>query len=372
MKFVDQVRAHIKAGDGGKGCSSFRREKYIPKGGPDGGDGGKGGDVILRADDDTSSLVALYYEPLIKARNGAPGQGKDKIGRCAEDMIVRVPVGTIVYELPDPEEYDPLDFEAEEAAQEAKKKRIDPRTLRPLFDLAANGEEVILCKGGKGGRGNASFKSSTNRAPRQYTEGDEGQEGWFLFELRSIAFAGLVGYPNAGKSTLLNAISAAHPKVAAYPFTTLHPHIGVVELGGYERVTVADIPGLIEGAHENRGLGHEFLRHIMRCRHLLFVLDMAGSDGRHPLADLESLRKELDLYDPLLAAKPWSLLANKMDLPGAAENLEQLKGRFSKVTILPMAAGCGEGISEFKAHLRTLVEAEVGSEGVIFDGGQIN
>lgn len=360
MKFIDQVRAHLKAGDGGKGCASFRREKYIPKGGPDGGNGGKGGDLILRADDDTGSLVALYYEPIIKAKDGAPGQGKDKVGRCAEDMVIRVPVGTIVYELPEPEHHDPLDFEAEEAAEEVRKKRIDPRTLRPLFDLAENGQEVIICRGGAGGRGNASFKSSTNRAPRQFTEGQEGEEGWFLFELRLIAFAGLVGYPNAGKSTLLNAISAAHPKIASYPFTTLHPHIGVVELDEYERVTVADIPGLIEGAHENRGLGHEFLRHIMRCRHLLFVLDAAGSDGRHPIDDLQSLRQELQLYDPLLAAKPWSLLANKMDLPGAAENLVQLQQRFPKIPILPLAAGRGEGIPELKALLEKLVGADGG------------
>ncbi len=356
MKFVDQVRAHLKAGDGGKGCASFRREKYIPKGGPDGGDGGKGGDIILRADDDTSSLVALYYEPIIKARNGAPGQGKDKVGRCAEDTIVRVPVGTIVYELEPPPPHDPLQI-PEDDAPPAPKERLDPRNLRPLYDLSENGQEVIICRGGAGGRGNASFKSSTNRAPRQFTEGEPGEEGWFLFELRSIAFAGLVGYPNAGKSTLLGAISAAHPKVAAYPFTTLHPHIGVVELPEFRRVTVADIPGLIEGAHENRGLGHEFLRHIMRCRHLLFVLDMSGGEGRHPIDDLQNLRRELQLYDPLLAAKPWTVVGNKMDLESAAENLQQVRQRFPKVEIFPVVAQEGQGIAELKAHLDRLARA---------------
>jgi GTP-binding protein len=364
MKFVDQVRAYIKAGDGGDGCCSFRREKYLPKGGPDGGNGGKGGDVILEADKDTSSLVALYYQPIVKAKNGAHGQGNDKVGRSAPDLILRVPVGTLVYPLEPPPVHDPADFSTlneddEHAAPEHKKGKIDPRKLTPLFDLNEPGQRVVLCKGGEGGRGNASFKSSTNRAPRQFTKGNPGEEGWFLFELRSIAFAGLVGYPNAGKSTLLNAISAAHPKIAAYPFTTLHPHIGVVELGAFDRTTVADIPGLIEGAHENRGLGHEFLRHIMRCKHLLFVLDMGGSDGRDPISDLQSLRTELDLYDPLLSQKPWSIIANKMDLPGAADHLKTLERRFSKIPILPVAIGVGQGADAVKAHLAALVQASV-------------
>lgn len=359
MKFVDQVRVHIKAGDGGDGCCSFRREKYIPKGGPDGGDGGKGGDVILEACTDTNSLVALYYEPIVKAKSGGRGQGKDKVGRGAYDLTVRVPVGTLVYQVDPPAtpadpDFQDMEIPEDSAARLSGKHRIDPRTLTPLFDLSEPGQRVILCKGGDGGRGNASFKSSTNRAPRQCTEGHPGEEGWFLFELRSIAFAGLVGYPNAGKSTILNAISAAHPKVAAYPFTTLHPHIGVVELGEYERTTVADIPGLIEGAHDNRGLGHEFLRHIMRCGHLLFVLDMGGGDGRDPLSDLAHLRKELDLYDPLLARKPWSIIANKMDLPDAEEHLKLLRRRFSKIPILPVAIGAGQGAEAITDHLREL------------------
>ena len=358
MKFVDQVRIFAKAGDGGSGCCSFRREKYIPKGGPDGGNGGNGGSIILKADHDTSSLVSLYFEPIIKAKSGERGHGNDKIGRCAEDHYLRVPVGTLIYEVPAPEPHDPLDIPEEDspAAAAPTKKRIDPRTLEPLYDLAEPGQEVILCQGGRGGRGNASFKSSLNRAPRQFTEGSPGEEGWFLLELQTIAFAGLVGYPNAGKSTLLNAISHAHPKVAAYPFTTLHPHIGVVETGEYERTTVADIPGLIDGASENRGLGHEFLRHILRCRHLLFVVDAAGSEGRDPVSDIRSLRRELDLYDPTLSAKPWSIIANKTDLPEAAEHLPLLAKAFPKQTLLAVAAGQGDGIEKVKKLLAELIK----------------
>lgn len=361
MKFVDQVRIHAQAGDGGSGCCSFRREKYIPKGGPDGGNGGKGGSIILRADHDTSSLVSFYYEPLIKAKSGSRGQGNDKVGRSAEDLIVRVPVGTLVYEAPAPESHDPLEERFEEEEKAVPKKRLDPRGWRPLHDLAEAGQEVILCAGGRGGRGNASFKSSVNRAPRQFTEGEPGERGWFLLELRTIAFAGLVGYPNAGKSTLLRALSAARPKVASYPFTTLHPHVGVVEVGEYDRVTVADIPGLIEGAHENRGLGHEFLRHILRCRHLLFVVDLAGSEGRDPVEDLVNLRKELDLYDPMLSAKPWSIVANKTDLPGAKDNLPRLRRKFRKPKILPAAVRDGTGVEEIKKHLAELWRATEGT-----------
>jgi len=356
MKFVDQIRIHALAGHGGSGACSFRREKYIPRGGPDGGNGGNGGSVILRADHDTASLVALYYEPIVKARDGARGQGNDKIGRSAEDLILRVPVGTVVYQAPSQPAHNPevILTEKEEAEKATRKKRLDPRELTVLHDLAESGAEVVLCQGGRGGRGNASYKSSTNRAPRQFTEGQPGEEGWFLLELRSIAFAGLVGYPNAGKSTLLNVISEAHPRIASYPFTTLHPHIGVVDLPEYRKVTVADIPGLIDGAHDNKGLGHEFLRHILRCQHLLFVLDLAGSEGRHPLSDLESLRKELDLYDPALSAKPWTIIANKIDLPGASENLEFLRTRFPKKEIVPVAVGKGEGIDAIKKLLERL------------------
>jgi GTP-binding protein len=200
------------------------------------------------------------------------------------------------------------------------------------------------------------FKSSRNRAPRQYTEGEEGEEGHFLLELRTIADAGLVGYPNAGKSTLLRKVSAARPRVAAYPFTTLHPIIGVVEFSGYRRATIADIPGLIEGAHRGLGLGHEFLRHITRCRIFLFVVDVAGSEGRNPVEDLQQLRKELDLYDPLLSQRPWFVIANKMDLPGAEENLSGVRKKFPKIDIVPISAAKGEGIEELKKKLEKWLE----------------
>ena len=207
----------------------------------------------------------------------------------------------------------------------------------------------------RGGKGNVHFKSSRNRAPRQYTEGEEGEQGHFRFELRTIADAGLVGYPNAGKSTLLRKISAARPKVAAYPFTTLHPIVGVIEFPGYRRATVADIPGLIEGAHRGLGLGHEFLRHITRCRVLIFVVDIAGSEGRNPVEDLQNLRREIDLYDPTLSSRPWFVVANKMDLPGATENLKSLQERFPKLQILPTSAAKGEGIDALKQALATRI-----------------
>src|SRR4029077_1488805 len=226
----------------------------------------------------------------------------------------------------------------------------------PVTDLARDEQEFVLCRGGAGGKGNVHFKSSRNRAPRQYTEGEEGEQGHFLLELRTIADAGLVGYPNAGKSTLLRKISAARPKVAAYPFTTLHPIIGVVEFPEYGRATIADIPGLIEGAHRGLGLGHEFLRHITRCRIFLFVVDVAGSEGRNPIEDLQQLRKELDLYDPLLSQRPWFVIANKMDLPGADENLSGVRKKFPKIDIVPISAAKGEGIEKLKEKLEKWLE----------------
>jgi GTP-binding protein len=226
-----------------------------------------------------------------------------------------------------------------------------PSSFARIADLTHEGEEFVLCQGGSGGKGNVHFKSSRNRAPVQYTEGEEGEQGHFLFELRTMADAALVGYPNAGKSTLLGKLSAAHPKVAPYPFTTLHPVVGVIDFDDYRRASIADIPGLIEGAHRNVGLGHDFLRHITRCRILIFVLDIAGSEGRHPIEDLQSLRREIDLYDPRLSERPWLVVANKMDLPEAAENLRALEARFPDREVVAISAEKSDGLLELRARL---------------------
>jgi GTPase len=339
--FVDRIKVFAQAGNGGRGCVSFRREKFVPKGGPDGGDGGRGGDVILRADVHVDNLSNLFYEPIIKAKNGGHGQGKKMHGRGAPPKVVKVPIGTVVF----PDRSHGTSTTSESDA--------------PIADLTHENQEFILCEGGRGGKGNVHFKSSKNRAPVQYTEGEEGEQGHFLLELHTMADAALVGYPNAGKSTLLGKISAAHPKVAPYPFTTLHPIVGVVEFDGYRRASIADIPGLIEGAHRNVGLGHEFLRHITRCRLLLFVLDIAGSEGRHPIEDLQSLRREIDLHDQRLSERPWRIIANKMDLPGAEENLRALRDRFANVEVVPVSAAKSEGVDELKTRLKAwLFQAE--------------
>jgi GTP-binding protein len=365
--FVDQIKVHAKAGEGGNGCVSFLREKFVPKGGPNGGDGGRGGDIILRADTHTDNLAGFFYEPLIRGANGENGLGKNLYGRGAKPKYVRVPVGTLVYRVHGPAQPPGeavrrgvmfYDLQAEPPMPEAPVKKgldIHSPDLELIADLTQPGQEYVLCKGGNGGKGNVHFKSSTNRIPREATPGEPGEEGDYVFELRTIADAGLVGYPNAGKSTLLGRISSAHPKVAAYPFTTLHPIIGVVEFPGYDRATVADIPGLIEGAHLNVGLGHEFLRHIVRCKLLLFVLDMAGSEGRNPIQDLGTLREELKLYDPTLAKRPWVVIANKMDLPEAEANLKAFKRRFRKREVIPIAAAEDHGIEALKARLHELI-----------------
>lgn len=337
---------------------SFRREKFVPKGGPDGGDGGRGGNVILRADQHVGNLTALFYEPIVKAKNGSHGMGKKMTGRAGADKIVHVPLGTIVWkdegegmkdEIGGERRTPNIEHPTSNAAQSAIGNRQS--AIQLVVDLMRDGQEFVLCRGGAGGKGNVHFKSSRNRAPREYTEGEEGSRAHFLLELRTIADAGLVGYPNAGKSSLLRKMSAARPKVAAYPFTTLHPIIGVVEFGGYKRATVADIPGLIEGAHRNVGLGHDFLRHIMRCRVLLFIVDLAGTEGRNPIDDLQHLRREIALYDAILSEKPWHIVANKLDLPTASENLPALRKRFAPVELVAVSAKTGEGLNELETNL---------------------
>ena len=343
--FVDNIRVYCKAGDGGNGVVHFRREKYLPKGGPDGGDGGDGGNVILEVSPHTDNLKEFFYDPKLVAKAGGHGQGARKHGKKGKTRIAKVPPGTVVYRSP------ALTI-AEAVEMERSDEGID---LEPVADLTEYGHQFVLCEGGKGGKGNWHYKSSVNRAPEEHTLGTEGGEGVYYFELRRIADAGMVGFPNAGKSTLVSKLSAATPKIAAYPFTTLKPMVGVVEFDGFERCTVADIPGLIEGAHENRGLGHEFLRHITRCHILIFVIDMAGVDGRNPIEDLEILRTEVSKYDEDLAKFEWVVVANKMDLPESEENLKHFLLRFPKVKVFPMAASEEDGLGTFKEYLRETV-----------------
>ena len=349
--FVDRIKIHAKAGDGGNGCVSFRREKFVPRGGPDGGDGGKGGDIILETDVHTDNLVDFFYRPLLRSKSGQHGMGKDMYGKAAVESVFKVPVGTVVYR------YSARKMNVSENETETSNDSpgTPSATQEILVDLSEPGQRFVLCQGGAGGKGNVHFKSSRNRVPRQFTEGEPGEEGDFLLELRMIADVGLVGYPNAGKSTLLGKLSAARPKVAPYPFTTLNPIVGVVEFDGYQRLTVADIPGLIEGAHRNVGLGHDFLRHIVRCKLFVFVLDTAGSEGRNPINDLQTLRRELDLYDPTLSRRPWLIAANKMDIPDAGDNLKALQQRFPDRKIVPISAKENEGIEALKGSFEQLL-----------------
>ncbi|MFA4944564.1 MAG: GTPase ObgE [Lentisphaeria bacterium] len=329
--FVDRCKIKVRGGSGGKGCASFRREKYVPLGGPDGGDGGHGGSVILRAVTGQQSLVDLYYMPHYEAKNGEPGRHKDQNGHRGADRVIEVPVGTVLK---------------------------DAATGELLADLAAVGAEFVAAAGGRGGKGNLHFISSTNRAPRTFGPGEPGEERELLLELKTIAEVGLVGYPNAGKSTLIAAISDAHPKTAPYPFTTRHPVVGVVEFPDFQRFTVADIPGLIDGAHLNRGLGHDFLRHIERCPILVYVLDMAGVDGRNPGEDLLALERELEQYQAGLSRRAALIVANKMDLPAARRNLAALKRRKHRpdLPILEISALHHEHLRKLVNHLRRLLD----------------
>jgi GTPase len=334
--FVDHIKVQATAGDGGNGSAHFYRGKFQPKGGPDGGDGGNGGDIVLVVDPSTDSLRNFFFNHMLKAEHGDVGRGNTRTGRSGEDAVFKVPAGLVISKIKDVFNEETHELET---------------VYEPVADLTENGERFILCKGGKGGKGNVHFKTSTHQAPREFTPGEAGEAGLFYFELRSIADAGLVGFPNAGKSTLLSKLSAAKPKIANYPFTTLQPQVGVIHFGEFRRGTIADIPGLIEGASEDIGLGHDFLRHIQRCRLLMIVVDTAGSEGRDPVEDIQTLRKELKLYSDELAERPWLIVANKMDLEESNEFLDQLKDRFSRVPIFPISANEGTGLPELIAHL---------------------
>ncbi|MCF6310927.1 MAG: GTPase ObgE [Verrucomicrobiales bacterium] len=366
--FVDHIKVQLKAGNGGNGSASFRRTKTDAKGGPDGGDGGKGGDIVLQVDQHTDNLKAFFYQPLYKADEGKCGTSNRKTGKSGKTLVMKVPAGTIVYRGSNAVEIVPIEAPdwGGEGPDERKVKMSsgyeeiseeEALAGEPLADLTEVGQKVVLCKGGDAGKGNVNFKSATNQAPKETIPGGIGEEAVFYLELRKIADAGLVGFPNAGKSTLLRALSAATPKVAAYPFTTLKPMVGVVDFKGFSRGTIADIPGLIEGAHKNVGLGHEFLRHIMRCRLLMFVADMAGTDGddRHPIIDIQMLRKEIKLYNEDLAAQPWIIIANKMDLPESQANLEALQQRFPKIEVIPISGSEDIGLDALKTRLRELI-----------------
>ncbi|WP_435017734.1 GTPase ObgE [Tundrisphaera sp. TA3] len=325
--FVDRVTIYVKGGDGGNGCIAFRREKYVPRGGPSGGDGGGGGSVILRAAEGVTNLANLSFQRHWKADRGQHGLGSDCFGKTAEDLIIDVPAGTVV------------------------RDRDRGHLLR---DLKAVGDQVTVAKGGLGGHGNKHFKTSTNRAPREAEPGQPGEERWITLELKVIADVGLVGLPNAGKSTLLSRISRAHPEIAAYPFTTKYPNLGTVHEGDRSFV-VADIPGLIEGAHEGHGLGHEFLRHVERTRLLVHLVDAVPMDGSDPVANYRTIRNELEKYSPALAARPEVLVLTKLDLTGATEVRERLEKELCR-DILPISAVTGRGIPELIRRVSELVD----------------
>jgi GTPase len=388
--FIDEIKVFAQAGHGGKGSVAFHREAYVPKGGPSGGNGGRGGSVILQADHDLNNLIAQFYVPRLIAQKGEGGMGKGMDGHAGKDLIVKVPCGTLVWKLPapppvdDPEateededethEENPLlksstgkrpiirtsggirAIEYDLSEDDDEDKTTDAVKGELVADLTENGQQFVLCKGGRGGLGNRNFATPRRQTPRFAQPGEPGEEGNYLFELRIVAEVGLVGYPNAGKSTLLTAISRARPKVAPYPFTTLHPQPGIVEYPDFKRLTVCDVPGLIEGAHENVGLGHKFLRHILRCKILVLLLDMAGTDNRKPWDDYQKLLKELELYDPAMLEKPIYVVANKMDEPAAEANLKQFKKKIKKTPVLPIAAGFDQGIDQFKKLIREAVE----------------
>jgi GTPase len=321
MKFVDEEKIHVKAGDGGNGCVSFRRERFIPRGGPNGGDGGKGGDVILQADAQLTTLLDLTYPKQLRAQKGNHGKGKDQTGKNGENLIIRVPVGTLVR---------------------------DDQTEEVMQDLLFDGQQFVAAGGGRGGRGNARFATSTLRAPRHAEKGEKGQEYTLRLELKLLADVGLIGYPNVGKSTLLSRISSARPKIADYPFTTLVPNLGVVTREEHPPFVVADIPGLIEGASKGAGLGLTFLRHVERTRLLIHLLDISEGPSRDAVKDFHALNHELKAYHPSLQEKTQLVALNKIDLPLVQERAKGIKNQFEKMghQLYFISGQTGEGMEE--------------------------
>jgi GTPase len=323
--FVDEVDIHVEAGDGGRGCLAFRREKHVPRGGPSGGDGGHGGSVFVVASAHVNTLINYRFHPEFAAERGEHGQGSNRTGHTGGDLELAVPIGTLVYE---------------------KGGEGEPNRL--LADLAEEGQRVLVAQGGRGGLGNARFATSTNRAPRKVQPGERGEIKDLRLELKLLADVGLVGFPNAGKSTLIARISAARPKIADYPFTTLTPNLGVVRLSDDRSFVVADVPGLIEGAHRGLGLGHQFLRHLERTKVLVHVVDVSGASGRDPAHDLDTVRRELELFQPALAAKPQMVAANKIDAlddPARAAALEK-RAADLKLPFFRISGATGAGVPE--------------------------
>ncbi|HKI36774.1 MAG TPA: GTPase ObgE [Gemmataceae bacterium] len=316
--FVDRVEVFVKGGDGGAGCRSFRREKYVPKGGPDGGDGGDGGSVLVRAVAGTDSLAEIVNRKFWRGERGGAGGGANCHGRRGIDLVIPVPPGTIV---------------------------LDRDRGNVLRDLTAPGDEVNVARGGRGGRGNKAFATATNRAPRETQPGTPGEERWLTLELKVIADAGVIGLPNAGKSTLLSRLSRATPEIGAYPFTTKHPNLGLVTLGGERAFILADLPGLIEGAHSGVGLGHEFLRHVERTRVLVHLVEPLPPDGADPLHNYRTIRRELELHSPALAAKPEIVAVSKGELTGSDEVRERLERELNR-PVLAVSAVTGRGLSQ--------------------------
>lgn len=326
MQFVDFVKIHVKAGDGGRGCISFRREKYVPRGGPDGGDGGKGGDIIIKASSELHTLLDHNYQKTYKAKRGQHGKGSNMKGKDGEDLIIKVPLGTLI-----------KDAETEEI----------------LADLYEEGKEFIVAKGGRGGLGNANFATPTQQAPRFAQPGEPGEEKFLILELKLLADVGLIGLPNAGKSTLISVISSARPKIADYPFTTLTPVLGVVKYGENRSFVIADIPGLIEGAHKGAGLGHQFLRHVERTSLLLHLVDVSDYIPSDPVLDFEKIQKELYLYNSELMQKHFAVVGTKIDLASEGKRLYRLKSYCEEKSIdfFPISAVKKEGIDKLLEYL---------------------